>query len=90
MVNAAREFRIEGHGNHTLYMRGNVASSSNSFTREPLFTRAGAWDVAKQFMKIEDLHTIKVFRSGVMVFQAFRQTDGSWCDWKTAKILKVA
>ncbi len=82
-----REFRVEGHGASILYMFGQVSSSVNPFVRESLLTREGAWSTVKNLMG-KDLHTIKVFKNGALVWRAFRQVDGSWVDAATA--LEVA
>lgn len=76
MSNAANGFTVEGHGNGTL-----------SRTKSP--TREGAWVEARLYM-VDTFHTVKVLSAGVVVFRAFKQTDGSWIDAKTCKVVKAA
>jgi len=77
-----REFRVEAHGAHTLAMFGAVLGA---FGREPLLTRDGAWSTVRHLLASDrDIHTVKVFRGGSLVWRAFRQVDGSWVDANTA------
>ena len=73
---ATNGFTVEGQGAGVL-------------TRTKANTREIAWTEARLCM-VDTFHTVKVLLGGVVVFRAFRQTDGSWIDAKTAKTVKPA
>ncbi len=86
----ANEYRVEAHGSGILAMRGGVGGfGGNPYAQEPMFARECAWAIVQEYMT-PTFSTVKVYRKGILVFQAFRQADGSWCDWKSARTLKAA
>ena len=88
-VKAARQYRVEGHGQSVLVVRGGEGSPISSYRNMPLITREDAWEAVKTFAARGDLRTIKVHKSGELVFRAFHNVDGSWIDANTALAVKL-
>ena len=70
-------------------VRGGEGSPISSYRNMPLTTREGAWEAVKTFAARGDLHTIKEYKSGELVFRAFHNVNGSWIDAETALAVKL-